>query len=221
MSKLLCCVLLGLLLVTANVSAAGLLDNLPIGDLTNLVPCLFKCPCSDTCLPKPGLDPLLHFHCVDVSVELNLTCPSLAVDANVCCELGASCYTSCGSLKTVCDVSIKACLLTVGLKLNLCDKNLVQAHLDLLKAELTLCDRYRDAQKYGCECGGNENPSVPGGGNENPSLPGGGNENPSLPGGGNPSLPGGENPSLPGGGNPSVPGGGNPSVPGGGNPSLP
>jgi len=110
------------------------------------------------------LDPLANVKCLDVSAELNLTCPRLQVEVDVCCKAGISCYTSCGTQKTVCDLELQVCLLKVKALLDLCDQKGVKAFLDLLSADLTVCKKYQDAQKYGCECGG------AGGATEGPSA---------------------------------------------------
>jgi hypothetical protein len=162
MSPLFNCVLLGLL---ATVSVRAQLPGLPgipgnllpgLPKLDDLLPCLFKCPCpgATPCVPKLGLDPLVDLSGIEIPIQLNLSCPSLSIEANVCIKLGASCYTSCGTQKTVCDVRIRLCLLTAALKLSLCDPQSLNAHIKALYGDITLCEKYRDAQKYGCECAG-------------------------------------------------------------------
>jgi hypothetical protein len=139
MSPLFNCVLLGLL---ATVSVRAQLPGLPgipgnllpgLPKLDDLLPCLFKCPCpgATPCVPKLGLDPLVDLSGIEIPIQLNLSCPSLSIEANVCIKLGASCYTSCGTQKTVCDVRIRLCLLTAALKLSLCDPQSLNAHIKL------------------------------------------------------------------------------------------
>jgi len=172
MAKLLCCALLALCLVVCNVKAIGLPGlgdvTLPLG-----LDCLLGCPCPGPCVPKLGLDPLIGLKCVDASLNLNISCPSLALNVDVCCALGASCYTSCGTSKTVCDIAINACLLTLAVDVDLCKAIGVNVDLGLISADITLCARYRDAQKYGCGCGSGSSNGGGGSTNSPVTLPGG------------------------------------------------
>jgi len=165
MSKLFCFVIGLCVLISCDTSAGIDLGSLPVvgpvagplvNELTGLVPCLFTCPCGapGVCVPQLGLAPLLDAHCVDVSLQANLSCPSLSLAVRLCCELQASCYTSCGTGKTVCDLALQACLATVSLTLNLCQPPTLTLDVGLLQANLTLCAKFRDAQKYGCGCSG-------------------------------------------------------------------
>jgi hypothetical protein len=140
--------------VLGDLLGGGGLPSLPVvGDLLGLLPdCVYKCPCSTTCLPKPGLAPLLDAHCIDAVVRTNLSCPSLSAQINVCCNLQASCYTSCHSQKTICDYVARLCLLTLNVNVALCDPKALDIDLDVLTSQIVLCDKYKDAQKYGCGC---------------------------------------------------------------------
>jgi hypothetical protein len=189
-----CCVVLGLCLASCHAIALPGVDD-ALAPLKKLLPCLFECPCGEAiCVPKLGLNPLAKVDCLHVTADLNLTCPSLAAQVHICCKAEALCYTSCGTLKTVCDVTLELCLIALTADIDLCKKNTVDVDLEALTAKLTLCDRYRDAQKYGCDCsdgtghgddGGHDGgdtgvpevPSYPGGDTDAPSVP----ESPSGP----------------------------------------